>query len=320
MSRFRLIVAEAVRSLGANLSTTFAATMTVLIGMFMLGLVVGLGSWAISLSDHYKKELVTKVYFCTRLSAYSERLNHEPVICPHEASTTQMNAVRAKLGTIPQVKDIRFISKEDALKLEQKRDPQYTVNLAGNPLPNEFDAVPRNGEDIDRIAAQLNPLPPGVEKVCPPAPGTKEAKSATGLSCSRINHRVLSVARLLWLVVLIAFMVLLISSTLLVANTIRLSIFARRREIEVMKLVGATNWFVRGPFMIEGLICGLGGALAAVILLLLGRTLFLGPVIHLHETAVHAWPFGIHVLIVLGAGLLLGALGSGLTIRRFLQV
>jgi cell division transport system permease protein len=131
---------------------------------------------------------------------------------------------------------------------------------------------------------------------------------------------VLSVARYLWIVVLIAFVVLLVSSTLLVANTIRLSIFARRREIEVMKLVGATNWFVRGPFMIEGLIAGLGGAVAALILLLLGRTLFLGHVIHLHETDVHAWPFGLHVLIVLGAGLLLGAAGSGLTIRRFLQV
>ena len=62
--------------------------------------------------------------------------------------------------------------------------------------------------------------------------------------------------------------VLLIASTLLIANTIRLSIFSRRREIEVMKLVGATNWFVRGPFMLEGLICGLVGSLVAVLLLL----------------------------------------------------
>jgi len=322
MSRFKLIVSEAVRSLGANLSTTFAATTTVLIGMFMLGLVVGLGSWAISLSDHYKKELVVKVYFCTRLSAMSEKLNHQPVICPQhaEASADQINNVKAQLSSISQVKSVRYISKEEALKQEQKQNPQYTNNLPGNPLPNEFEAVPQNGEDIDKIAAQLNPLPAGVEKICPPPPGTKEAKSATGVSCNRITHRVLSVARYVWIVVLIAFIVLLVSSTLLVANTIRLSIFARRREIEVMKLVGATNWFVRGPFMIEGLLCGLGGAFAAVILLFLGRTIFLDHVIHLHEPAVHAWPFGIHVLIVLGAGLLLGALGSGLTIRRFLQV
>jgi cell division transport system permease protein len=320
MSRFKLVVSEAVRSLGANLSTTFAAGTTVLIGMFMLGLVVGLGSWAISLSDHYKKELVVKVYFCTPLSAYSERLNNRPVICPKEATTAQMNAVGDQLRTISQVKAVNFISKRDALQQERKDNPAYTQNLVGNPLPNEFQAVPKHGEDIDRIAAELSPLPAGVEKICPAPPGTKEAKSATGISCNRITHRVLSVARYVWIVVLIAFIVLLVSSTLLVANTIRLSIFARRREIEVMKLVGATNWFVRGPFMIEGLLCGLGGAFAAVILLFLGRTIFLGHVIHLHETAVHAWPFGIHVLIVLGAGLVLGALGSGLTIRRFLQV
>ena len=61
---------------------------------------------------------------------------------------------------------------------------------------------------------------------------------------------------------LIAVLVLLASSTMLIANTIRLSIFSRRREIEVMKLVGATNWFVRGPFMIEGLLVGLGGSLS----------------------------------------------------------
>ena len=308
MNRVRLIAAEAVRSLGANLSTTFAATTTVLIGMFMLGLVVGLGSWALSLSDHYKKQLLVKVYFCTQLR------------CGHEASQGQIRTVHDQLLAIPQVKTVRFISKEEALKREQKQHPEMTQNLSENPLPNEYEVIPKSGDQVDTIARQLNPVPSGVEKICPPPPRTTEAKSASGQSCNRITHRVLSVARYVWLIVLIAFIVLLVSSTLLVANTIRLSIFARRREIEVMKLVGATNWFVRGPFMIEGLLCGLGGAVAAVILLFLGRTLFLGPVVHLHETAVHAWPFGIHVLIVLGAGLLLGALGSGLTIHRFLQV
>jgi cell division transport system permease protein len=308
MSRLKLIAAEAVRSLGANLSTTFAATTTVLIGMFMLGLVVGLGSWALSLSDHYKKQLLVKVYFCTELR------------CDQEAKPDQINRVRDQLLAIPEVKTLRFISKADALKIEQKQHPQITQNLPNNPLPNEYEVIPKSGDQVDAIASRLNPLPDGVEKICPPPPGTKGAKSVAGQSCNRITHRVLSVARYVWIVVLIAFIVLLVSSMLLIANTIRLSIFARRREIEVMKLVGATNWFVRGPFMIEGLLAGLIGAVAAIILLLLGRSIFLGHVIHLHETDVHAWPFGFHVLIVLGAGLLLGAMGSGLTIRRFLQV
>ena len=308
MTRFRVIVAEAIRSLGANLSTTFAATTTVLIGMFMLGLVIGLGSWALSLSDHYKKQLLVNVYFCTQLR------------CGSEATPGEIDVVRTQLTAMPQVKSVRFVSKGEALAIERKKHPEL-VRVPGNPLPNAFNVIPRRAEDIDAISTQLGAAKPkGVETICPPAPGSKAAASGIGESCSQISHRVLSVARYLWIVVLIAFIVLLVSSTLLVANTIRLSIFARRREIEVMKLVGATNWFVRGPFMIEGLLCGLGGAVLAVILLVLGRELFM-PLIHLTNASdIHAWPFGLHILIVLGAGLALGAAGSGLTIRRFLQV
>ena len=309
MSRFRLIVAEAVRSLGANISTTFAATTTVLIGMFMLGLVVGLGSWALSLSHHYKKQLLVNVDFCVR-----DR-------CESEATPAQMDHVRTLILAMPQVKTLQYVSKAQALAQMTKKHPEMTKNLPYNPLPNGYKVYPKQAEQIDVISAQLAAAnPAGVERICPAPPGSKASKTALGQNCSQIAHRVLSVANYLWIVVLIAFVVLLISSTLLVANTIRLSIFSRRREIEVMKLVGATNWFVRGPFMIEGLLCGLGGAVGALILLLLGRTLFM-PLIHLTSASdVHAWPFGLHVLIVLGAGLALGAAGSGLTIRRFLQV
>jgi cell division transport system permease protein len=310
MSRFRLIVAEAVRSLGANISTTFAATTTVLIGMFMLGLVVGLGSWALSLGNHYKGQLLVKVFLCA------------PLRCgDHQATTGEINEVRARLASLPGVKTVRYYSPQDALEIMRKKTPELTQNLTSNPLPAEFEVIPKRGEDVDKLAALANTPPlAGVEKICPPPPGSKSSNTALGEQCNQITHRVLSVANYLWVIVLIAFIVLMVSSTLLVANTIRLSIFSRRREIEVMKLVGATNWFVRGPFMIEGLLCGLAGAVGAIILLLLGRTLFM-PLIHLTSASdVHAWPFGLHVLVVLGAGLALGAAGSGLTIRRFLQV
>jgi cell division transport system permease protein len=282
----------------------------VLIGMFMLGLVVGLGSWALSLSDHYKKQLLVNVYFCTALRCDG-----------HEATNKEINTAHNALAAMPQVKRIDFVSKAEALAIERKKEPAMVSQLPYNPFPNAFKVVPKQAEQIDAISQQLGAANlNGVESICPPPPGAK-SKGGLGESCgSRISHRVLSVAHYLWIVVLIAFIVLLVSSTLLVANTIRLSIFARRREIEVMKLVGATNWFVRGPFMIEGLLCGLAGAIAAVILLILGRELFM-PLIHLTNASdIHAWPFGLHVLIVLGAGLALGAAGSGLTIRRFLQV
>ena len=109
--------------------------------------------------------------------------------------------------------------------------------------------------------------------------------------------------------------------TALVANTIRLSIFSRRREIEVMKLVGATNWFVRLPFMLEGLICGFGGAILAVILLSITKIVAM-PALNLDfaTTDVHAWPFALTAFLMVLTGLVLGAIGTGITLRRFLQV
>ena len=288
MSRFKLVFSEAVRSIGANLSTSIAATMTVLIGMFLLGLFIALGTWVVSWSDHVKSELQIRVIFLD------------------DVTPKQVNKVGAYLGADSQISEYHFVSRAEALKDMEKRYPNYTKNVASNPFPASFEVTPADANSLKEISADLRAQKfAGVEVV-------KDGQ--------KLSKRILSVARVIELVFLIAVVVLLGASVLLIANTIRLSIFSRRREIEVMKLVGATNWFVRGPFMIEGLLCGLGGAVLAVILLVLGRELFM-PLIHLTNASdIHAWPFGLHVLIVLGAGLALGAAGSGLTIRRFLQV
>ena len=133
----------------------------------------------------------------------------------------------------------------------------------------------------------------------------------------------LQVAHVIELIFTIATAILLVAATMLIANTIRLAIFSRRREIEVMKLVGATNWFIRGPFMIEGLLVGVGGAVLAIFFLLLGKEIALPAILHnalSNDPDVHALAFPLTSLILLGVGLVLGALGSGLTLRRFLQV
>src|SRR5438128_8562257 len=98
MQRFRLLMGEAVRSLGANVSTTAAATMTVLIGMFLLGFLIGLSTWAFSLSNHYKHELVVKVFF------------------NKDASPQQENAVRIKLQSDPRVKTVTYVSATEGFK------------------------------------------------------------------------------------------------------------------------------------------------------------------------------------------------------------
>jgi cell division transport system permease protein len=287
--RVKLLFSESFRSLGANLSTTIAATMTVLIGMFLLGLFIALGSWVVSWSDHVKRELLVKVFY------------------KQDAKEAQINDVRAQLEADPRVKSVTFISAEKALERMKQKFPELTANLPSNPLPPSHEVVPVRAEDVNAIARSLSPLPAGVEKV-------KYGKQTA--------DRILRVARVIEIVFLAAVLVLLVASTLLIANTIRLSIFSRRREIEVMKLVGATNWFVRGPFMLEGLICGLLGSVVAIVLLLVGKELALPAILGRIESSsdVEALSFLVNALILLFVGLGVGAVGSGLTLRRFLQV
>ena len=296
--RFRTLVSEAWRSLASNASTTIAATMTVLIAMFILGLSIGLGTWAISWSNHVKQELVVHAYMCTQLS------------CGKDATRAQENKMANLLTPqrIPEIKSVKFVSKAKALKIMEKKSPELTRQLPGNPLPDAFEITPKHGEDVALIAGKIpTGAGAGVEKV---TYGKKTAK------------RILRVARVIEIVFLLAVIVLLVASILLIANTIRLSIFSRRREIEVMKLVGATNWFVRGPFMLEGLICGLAGSVVAVFLLVLGKEIALPAILgHISDSSdAHALAFAWTALILLGFGVLLGALGSGVTIRRFLRV
>jgi cell division transport system permease protein len=292
--RFRLLVSEAWRSLGANVSTTVAAAMTVLVGMFLLGLFIAFGTYVVSWSNHVKRGLVVKVDFTTNPQA--TRRQEETVINLLNANS------HVKTG------GVKFIPRTTALASMRKRYPTLTKSLPYNPLPDSLEVTPTRGEFTQAVAATLLPLPPGVASVD---------------SGKKYSRRILQVAHWIEAVFIIATGVLLVASTLLIANTIRLSIFSRRREIEVMKLVGATNWFVRGPFMIEGLLCGLGGSLLAVFFLILGKVIVLPAIVHntlSSDPDVHALAFPMTALILIGMGLGLGAIGSGLTLRRFLHV
>jgi cell division transport system permease protein len=291
--RLRLLFSEAWRSLGANASTTVAAAMTVLIGMFLLGLFIALGSWTVSWSNHVKRELVVKVYF------------------QRNATARQKNDVATKLQQSPYVAPggIKYISKEQALVIMKRRFPELVKNVSSNPFSDSLEVSPNRAENVDKLynSIVLPHKPPGVDKV-------NDGK--------KTSHRILQVAHVIEVGFTLATIVLLGAAVLLISNTIRLSIFSRRREIEVMKLVGATNWFVRGPFMLEGLFCGLAGSILAVALLVICKVVALPLILpHLNgDSDVKALAFPLTALILVGMGLGLGAIGSGLTIRRFLKV
>ena len=292
MTRFRVIFGESLRSIGANLATTFASAVSVLIGMFLIGVFIGIGTWLVSWSDAKKRELTVHVFV------------------KDDATNQQINQLRAHLTTDPRVREggITFITKAEALERMKKRNPELTENLVANPLPASFDVVPKRGEDTAAIAAGVQNAKLGaVDEV-------RHGKE--------VSERILQIARAIQVVFLIVVIVLLGASTILISNTIRLSIFARRREIEVMKLVGATNWFVRGPFMLEGVLTGLAGSLAAVALLFLGREVAVPSIVgHIQDDPeVRALAFSYTAALLIMVGLAIGAVGSGLTLRRFLRI
>jgi cell division transport system permease protein len=301
--KLRTVVGEALRSLGATMSTTVAATLTVLIGMFVLGVSIALGTWVLSWSDHVKNQLSVKVDMCT--VGFGK--------CTHTATAKEINGVRIWLVKDPRVKSFDPVTPREGLLRMKKKYPELTVDLVSNPIPFEFDITPTKAEFNAGIKQGL--LTAGLG-------GTKLAGIDTIDDGGSTSRRILRVGSIVEIVFLVGLIVLLIASTLLIANTIRLSIFARRREIEVMKLVGASNWFVRGPFMVEGLLCGIGGSLLAVFLLLIGKVVVLPAILgHIKDSKdVHAMGFELIALLMILAGLMLGAAGSGLTVRRFLRV
>ena len=292
MTRIRTLFAEALRSIGANVSTTVASALSVLIGMFLIGVFIGLGTWLVSWSDDKKRELAVHVFIAD------------------QATTRHVDELRVLLESDERVKPggITFISKAKALEIMRKRNPELTANLASNPLPASFDVVPVRGEDTEAIAVNVQKARLGA---------VDEVRYG-----KEVSQRILAIARAIQIVFLIAVFVLLAASTSLIANTIRLSVHARRREIEVMKLVGASNWYVRGPFMLEGLLTGLAGSIAAVLLLFVSREIAIPQILgHIQDDAdVKAMAFTWTALILIMGGLAIGALGSGLTLRRSLRV
>jgi len=296
--RFQMLISEALRSIRASLSTTFAATMTVLIGMFLLGVAIALGSWVLSWSNKVERGVQVKVFLCTEHT------------CDNEVTRNQIGTVQRFLERDPRVKEngVVFISKEQALEIMEDRSPELVRDLTYNPLPHAFEVTPKRAEDAQAVAASVRAQRfSGIEKV--------DFGEAT-------TKRIIRVGQVISIIFLGVVVLLLAASALLIANTIRLSIYARRREIEVMKLVGASNWFVRGPFMLEGVLTGLAGSLAAVVLLFVSREIavprILGQIQNDPDVRALAFTWTAAILVLVGLGI--GALGSGLTLRRFPRV
>ncbi len=294
--RVRFFLVEALRSIRSNFAISMAATVTVLIAVFILGAFIPSFLYVQSTVDNQKARVDIRFF----ISDF--------------ATAAQRKALFTKLQHDPRVQTINFVSKDEAYQRLQKqlKDPSILKDVPGNPLPASFEVKPKDPAQAQQIINSV-----GNDKAL-----DKEQAYSYGKETA---DRLLSVAKFIQWSGLGLILVLLVASILLIGNTIRLSIFARRREVEVMKLVGATNWFIRWPFVIEGIICGIVGAALSAILLWGVKVGFVDNWLNTNDTQLtrdnattigFAW---LCVLLIL-SGAVVGALGSGITLRRFLKV
>ena len=179
--------------------------------------------------------------------------------------------------------------------------------------------TPDNPSNVLAVRNSLSP--PGSDPTHPGA-GTID-QSIQSVSNKRSDtKKILEVTNLVTITAAALTVLLTIASVLLIANTIRLSLYARRREVEVMKLVGATDWFIRWPFVIEGIVVGAAGALLAIAVLGVTKIALLDPLANNWTliAAPRTISFTALLAVLMGAGVLVSALGSGLSLRRFLRV
>ena len=298
--RFGFFFHEAVRALTRNAVPSFAAMATVLVTVLVLGVFIPVVQATPGAANEVRARVIADVYLQPR------------------SSPAEIERVRGIIeNETPHVARVEYVPKEKAIAAERKAGRgEYYELLGTNPLPDTFRIYPDQPDNIAKIRNALAPLSPsGGRTVIDPA--IDEVRNR-----EEDTNKILSATRVVKITMALLAVLLCVASVLLIANTIKLSLYARRREVEVMKLVGATDWFIRWPFVIEGVLVGALGGVMAILLLGVVKVALVDPLSA--EFALIAAPdtinFGLLIAVLLGASVGVSAIGSGLSLRRFLRV
>jgi cell division transport system permease protein len=302
MSRLIFFVQEAFRALRRNAAPSLAAVVTTVVTVVLLGVLIPVFQTTQAKSEEVRGELNFQV------ELYGD------------ATKAEVAEAKQKVEAIPNVASVTYISKQEALETlkSELKDKSIVEQLHTNPLPASLEVKADDPAKLDSIRAAIYPTT---------ANGKKEAISPViGHPFDRTqgSQQIEKVTSALKIVLTVITALLILASLMLVGNTIRLSIYTRRREVEVMRLVGATRWLIRWPFMIEGLVVGMAGAGIAILVLWLGKVTIVDPLsnsislVAAQSQSTLAFPE--LVAILFAAAVLVSTLGSGLTLRRFLKV
>ena len=286
-------IAEVLRSLKRNSWMSFASIGTVAVSLFVLGvfliLVLNMNRMASALESQ------------VQISVYLE----------DNLKKADIDSLEKDINNMQGIETVKFVSRDEAKErlAERLGDQKYLLDALGdkNPLPNAFEITVARPDMVETAANTLDKMA-----------GVESAKYGQDV----VEH-LFDITRLMRIFGLL-LMVLLAGATLfIISNTIRLTVFARRKEIAIMKYVGATDWFIRWPFLLEGVVLGfIGGLIAAVAL----RSFYAAMAAKIYNTLAFfplmpQYPFMNYVAIaIILAGMVIGATGSTISLKRFLKV
>jgi cell division transport system permease protein len=305
MSRLFFFIREAFRALRRNGAPSMAAIVTTVVTVILLGVLIPVFQTTQAKSDQVRDSLEFRV------AIYDD------------ATRAEIAGLENRLAAIPHVESVELITKAAALRelsedLGKEKSADLLSQLHSNPLPANFRVKADDAGNLDGVRAAVTPPGPN-GKPRPISPIVQDV-----FDRQQESQKIEQVTGALKIVLTVITGLLIAASLMLVGNTIRLSIYTRRREIEVMRLVGATRWFIRWPFMIEGVVVGFAGGLTAILILWLGKITIVDPLSDsfsfLAAQNNSTLSFPLLVAVLFGAAVLVSAVGSGITLRRFLKV
>ena len=303
---FTYFFKESASSMRRNMALTAAAILVTSLSLLILGVV--------GMSVHAGNGLATSM---------KERVDEIRVFLKDNVTVEERASMENFVRNMSEVKSVKYISKDDALKefqLMYKDEKDLLQEIEGNPLPAEFKVRMKDPKYNNIVAQRISTRP----EVSVDEAGKKEIKNPRDVVAKVI--KITGAIQKFGLVIVLAFGVVAVA---LVSITIRMAIYSRRREIGIMKLVGATNWFIRWPFVLEGFITGLVGAVLAAAFVWVGnwgiaswiqssQIDFLSLRVFRMWWQGGTWPLGLMpTMAILGA--LLGAVGSLVALRRYLK-
>jgi cell division transport system permease protein len=295
---FNYFFKESTSSMRRNMALTLAAIMVTSISLILLGFV--------GMVVHAGDGLATNLKY---------RVDEIRVFLNDDVTAEERESLERFIRKMTEVKSVRYISKEQALEdfREMYKDQADMLKqIEGNPLPAEFKIRMKDPKYNHIVAQRLQSR----SEISKDSSGKKEIKFPEDV----VNKvlRWTSAIQKVGLVVVVAFGIVAIA---LVSITIRMAIYSRRKEIGIMKLVGATNWFIRWPFIMEGIIEGFLGAIVGIIAAVLLHAWLISKVEHAAESnLVTGGYLAVLAVILAVSGIIIGAVGSAFALRRYIEV